>query len=671
MSLKKIAIAAGVLAGFVVAASCARDGSVRNDFDEEPSRSRATAAPSRASRWIPWSFSARSPLGDARSPDLYSGPRESVEIRVVDEQGRPVSGTDVQVLASAAEYGAAGLDDEQYEAWLSAQGEDEGEGYDGSYGGRDVVERGRTDRKGVWLAQLKPGVEVTFVARDGSGREGASAEWITTEIAYECESENDCDEWSDEEREEMAAHHAEHETDFRGPTVITIEIAEVAVLHGQVFDESGQPVANATLELAPLSGGDMLEQHQLVASVVEGVDPFVTGDDGRFRIPLRMFGAFDLTVYAENMHPLTEPALQVLPGGDTEINLTMITAMVIAGVLRDAAGNPVGGALVHAFAGFESEEGSQSRTTSLEDGSFELKGLERGRHTLAVRPHGNFLPLEMLGVESGSGPLDLQLATGSTLRVELDVPRDFLKPLVDSEGSRCSPRCVARRLPVLLSSDRIGSVPVTHSWIEIDDDGHGSVDIVGLTPALYRVQISDDDHVTEVDSVYVGPAAVTPVHLRLPDPNRAPAVAAVNVIPAATRLDMSDRQLEGIGDVFGDGDFSYDEGYESAGTVETDEVVGEPTDAFTPDVTINPIGSGLIVLRAPGGPPERRLFGGDRVVAIEGQNVLEMDGWEALELLIGPKNTTCSLVVDRPATGQTITVDLVRTIFAGVGSGDY
>lgn len=622
MTSRKVAIAA-VLLGCATAACIAGQDDESAEDSGSPSRVSRPVS-SGAPRWMPWNFAALS----RRLPvDRYTGPRQTVEIHVVDGEGRPVGGTEVQVLASAMEYGAAGLDDVQYEEWLAAQDEGE-EDEEHAIGGRAVVERGRTDRKGVWLAQLKPGVEVSFVARDDSGREGAFSDWLTTEIPYEYEDE--CSECSDEERAELEG------VEPTGPTVITIEIAEVAVLRGQVSDEQGRPVAGATLELEPLSG-EWVESHQLIAN--GGRDElFVTGDDGRFSIPLRMFGAFDLIVYAANMRPLTEPAVQILPGEETDVALTMITAAEIRGVVRDASGNPVGGALVSANAEFVSAEGSASGATTSENGEFTLAGLERGKHAVTVRPHGNLLPLDLPGIDTGLGPLDLRLASGGTIHVEVDVARD----LVD----------VARSLPVSVTVSGADELPTLRTFLGIDDAGHGSVDVEALESGSYRVTITDGVYLAESGPVGVGPSSIASVRLRLDASMRIP---PMNIVA----FEKSDYEYDSVSPGFADS-------REYEGLYEEEEPAEE---SWEPDVTIDVTDSGLIVLRAPAGPADRRLFGGDRVVSIDGRSVAEMDGWEARELITGAKDTTCRIVVDRPATRRTITVDLVRTRL--VEDGDY
>ena len=91
----------------------------------------------------------------------------------------------------------------------------------------------------------------------------------------------------------------------------------------------------------------------------------------------------------------------------------------------------------------------------------------------------------------------------------------------------------------------------------------------------------------------------------------------------------------------------------------------EPTpdgDQFGPDLLVQELDTGLVVTSAsppPNGGP--RLFGGDRVVAIDGTQVGSMEGWQAMELLYGPKDSICSVTANRPATGETITVSLPRT----------
>src|SRR5699024_2756005 len=84
-------------------------------------------------------------------------------------------------------------------------------------------------------------------------------------------------------------------------------------------------------------------------------------------------------------------------------------------------------------------------------------------------------------------------------------------------------------------------------------------------------------------------------------------------------------------------------------------------DLWAPDVWIEEIEGSLVVTLAPPAPDGKRLFGGDRVVTIDGTNVMSMEAWDALELLYGPEGSICTITADRPATHESVTVSLPRT----------
>jgi hypothetical protein len=108
-------------------------------------------------------------------------------------------------------------------------------------------------------------------------------------------------------------------------------------------------------------------------------------------------------------------------------------------------------------------------------------------------------------------------------------------------------------------------------------------------------------------------------------------------------------------------DVSPDVDYEGTGDYE-----GSDEDAYwTPDVHLSPTDNGLVVVKAAPVPGGARLFGGDRVVSVDG-NVLTADGgaYELMDYLDGKKDSICTIVVDRPATHETITVSMPRTVEA-------
>lgn len=339
MSRLKRAVMVGVVCGCATTAWRATHGSGPADTRAEAEDVARSERPSRkgGARFVPWSFALDvREEGDAQSsfaarPDPYRGPRMLVTVTVLDDEGQPVRGALVEARAFPEDYEVAGLDQEEYAAWILEQdaaaegaeaaidGEvDPEEGAELEESGlRVVVESGRTDRKGTWQALLKPNADVVFHARAGT-REGISPALITWTR----------DELEDPEESDAEAEGGE-EHDFESePTDVTIEIAAPAVLAGAVRDENGNPVADAYVDLVQLTHeeSDYRELHDLIAGSrgPDEIDTLLyTAEDGSFRIPLRTHGAFEVTIDAGGFRKTTEYGVQLVPGHETTLSITL------------------------------------------------------------------------------------------------------------------------------------------------------------------------------------------------------------------------------------------------------------------------------------------------------------------------------------------------------------
>ena len=217
----------------------------------------------------------------------------------------------------------------------------------------------------------------------------------------------------------------------RGETkVLDVPLTLGATLTGRVVDESGRPVADAKGTVARNGGG--------VAgffAAMRGLKPsFRSRPDGSFTATRLEPGENQgLTV----THPEHEKSVLgglALPPGGTKagVLVTLRRGAVLTGTVKDAEGNPIGGAelaVTQSFAVRAGRGGARAvmnfgggadlpRGKSGADGRFELKGLAPGDYTLRVKATGwateTIDPVKVVRDSAGE-PLAVVLGPGATI----------------------------------------------------------------------------------------------------------------------------------------------------------------------------------------------------------------------------------------------------------------
>ena len=188
------------------------------------------------------------------------------------------------------------------------------------------------------------------------------------------------------------------------------------------------------------------------------------------------------------------------------------------------------------------------------------------------------------------------------------------------------------------------------SWgvAHLDRDGRGTFEIPGLPPGDVLVFLQSGELRTRAISTRLVDGTTSSLHLRIDGATIEPPEPPPMMVEMTIELPVEPPD-----------DFSAD-----SGIVEEEE---EPPPPFVPDLRLDSGPTGPFVVRA--GLPSSgiRLVGGDRVVAIDGTR-LDLTGsaedptYQAQNLLLGAERSTCTLVVERPATGETLTVSLVRSL---------
>lgn len=185
---------------------------------------------------------------------------------------------------------------------------------------------------------------------------------------------------------------------------VRIVLEEGQAVSGRVVDESGRPLAGAVVRLANMSG----EEH---SGESDG--------DGKFQIRHLRPGRYDLIA----MHPEASAAQLSgieIPAGQPVVDLGDVelpAGGVIEGLVVDAKGAPVAGAMISASSegrrGFESFHDLRSA----EDGTFRIPALRRGgRYDLGVH-HPAFVDATVPGVEAPSAePVRVVLRPGRSLK---------------------------------------------------------------------------------------------------------------------------------------------------------------------------------------------------------------------------------------------------------------
>lgn len=272
-----------------------------------------------------------------------------------------------------------------------------------------------------------------------------------------------------------------------------VELDPMASLSGRVVDEANHPVEGARIGL-------MVDTAQAGPSLLrilkeESASGLTTNTNSQGEFQL-FVPAEDTTVtllarapgYSRDvLGPLGVKAGQVRTG----ILWRLSRGLGAQGRIMDEAGAPVSGAAIVAWRGIVVEstpgfEGTEPRTTSGSDGSFNLQGLEKGTYSLTVSHAGH--------ATQTVGPIEIQAVAANHIPdIVLPVGAEISGRIVDRAGSAVPGVKVSanwgeptRKFETLSDSEGrfvlSGFVPGTHVDVLTEAPGRGYGEAVLVAP---------------------------------------------------------------------------------------------------------------------------------------------------------------------------------------------
>jgi len=231
---------------------------------------------------------------------------------------------------------------------------------------------------------------------------------------------------------ELPTPRAGEEGGWPAPTLVLGALDQLLAIAGQVVDQDGEPVANATVHLldktpfGQVASGPSREYFMTteVESLVHGGSPQATTDaHGAFRIDGLLDKAYRLEAIekATMLAARTEP----VPSGtvDLRIRIDRSQVGVVAGRLVDHRGEGVAGvnvSIARSVEGMGFDFGASG--VSAEDGAFRLEGTTTKGITLSLAGEG-IVPELTRKLPAGADPEHLEIVVGRRCHVQFEWAR--------------------------------------------------------------------------------------------------------------------------------------------------------------------------------------------------------------------------------------------------------
>jgi len=213
---------------------------------------------------------------------------------------------------------------------------------------------------------------------------------------------------------------------------IEVRLPGAGRIAGRLLDPRGAPLAGVPVQTTPL--GRDLETSKVLAYLQETLHgrktlgkaateeaDATTDSEGRFTLSVPI-GAYHVGAAPGGDVPALGKVVVVREDETAALELVLARGLWIRGRLLDARGEPADGVELSCNGIDEALLWARARTSSAEDGSFELGPLLPGRYTVSGSPGGDAhdAPFESVEVEAGTEGLELALQLGGTLAVTVE-----------------------------------------------------------------------------------------------------------------------------------------------------------------------------------------------------------------------------------------------------------
>lgn len=201
----------------------------------------------------------------------------------------------------------------------------------------------------------------------------------------------------------------------RGASDLRIVLRKGRIGFGRVVDRSEQPVAGARVELRQAPSGDMRAWMRRMRSGANPRYQSTADATGRFEVRDLPAGTFELTARGSGFAPLTVPGLSIPQAGGGSIDLGTVVlgpGVEIQGYAVDPDGRPVEGAeiRVHEAAAdpmarfFSQDEDDEPAAVSAQDGFFRVRDRRAGEVVDLDANRAGYAPAVASGVEVPAEP---------------------------------------------------------------------------------------------------------------------------------------------------------------------------------------------------------------------------------------------------------------------------